>query len=229
MEENILGFIYYLQNPITKEIFYIGCTRASLPNRLRTHYQHLREFKRGLRKSNRRYEYLKSIEPHKATIHLLEIVTGTLRDLEKKEIEYISFFRSQNPNLTNMTDGGIGKNTSKYYTEEEMEEFSKKLSKSLKFKKKPEGFSENLSNIRKGLGNPAAKELKDWIIAEKEGAYHLFKYGFQVNDFMSNKNAYGNVYKFLDSSKRPYGYSWKTFSKLSKEIQDIVQTNGESF
>ena len=46
---------------------------------------------------------------------------------------------------------------------------------------------------------------------------------------MSNKNAYGNVYKFLDSNSRPYGYSWKTFSKLSKEIQDIVQTNGESF
>ena len=70
--DTITGFIYYLQNPITGEIFYVGSTECSLKNRLRTHYQHLREYERGLRKHNKRYEYLLNLRPNKATIHLLE-------------------------------------------------------------------------------------------------------------------------------------------------------------
>ena len=49
MENKVpVGFIYYLQNPVTGEIFYVGATETSLKNRLRTHYQHLSEALKGI-------------------------------------------------------------------------------------------------------------------------------------------------------------------------------------
>jgi len=224
-----LGFIYYLQNPITGEIFYVGSTTSSLNNRLRTHYQHLREFERGLRKSNKRYEYLLILRPEKATIHLLEIVTSS--SLEEREVYYIQFFRKLNPNLTNMTDGGKGKHTSKYYTEKQLEEQSAKISKSNKGRKKPKGFAENLSESRRGLNNPAVKGLSNWIVCFKyEQPIRLFKYGFEVNNFINSKHAYGNVYSVLKDKKNynPYGYHWQYYNECEKNIQDIVQSNYES-
>ncbi len=220
----ITGFIYYLQNPITDEIFYVGSTECSLKNRLRTHYQHLREFERNLRKTNRRYEYLLKLRPTKATIHLLELVF-TKEDLEKKEIFYIEQFRKINKNLTNMTDGGKGNCTSKYYTEKELEEYSLKISKSNKGKPKPKGFSENLSKLRKGLNNPATKEMIDWIVAFKDDKpIKLFKYGFEINTFTNNKYAHGTVKEYIKrKGKTSLGYQWKYFSNCNKEIQDIVQ------
>lgn len=217
-----LGFIYYLQNPITSEIFYVGATEISLKNRLRTHYQHLSEAIKGQRKMNKRYEYLINLKEIKATIHLLEIVTEG--NLEDREMFYIKHFRKINPNLTNMTNGGPGKCTSLYYTEEEKIKFGHKISKSLKGKKKPEGFAENLSKQRKGLGNPATKEISiGWIVADKK---YLFKYGFEINEFISSKNAYGNIFNYFKNNRKgsPYGYQWELFSNLDVEIQDIVQS-----
>ena len=227
--DTITGFIYYLQNPITGEIFYVGSTECSLKNRLRTHYQHLREYERGLRKHNRRYEYLLNLRPNKATIHLLELVTkkGTL---DEREIFHIKHFRKVNPNLTNMTDGGRGQNTSKYYTEEQLELYSKKISIANKGKKKPLGFAENLSATRKGLDNPAAKELDNWIVyGDNKKALGLFKYGFEINTFLNNKNAYGNVCAYLKrKGNLCYNYKWKYFSECNKRIQDIVQSSYEN-
>lgn len=128
MENKIpLGFVYYLQNPITSEIFYVGATEVSLKNRLRGHYQHLSESLNGKRKMNKRMQYLLDLKPLKATIHLLEIITEG--NLEEREIFYIKHFRDINPNLTNMTNGGPGKCTSLYYTEEEKIKFGHKISK----------------------------------------------------------------------------------------------------
>ena len=70
---------------------------------------------------NKRYEYLLNLKEIKATIHLLEIVTEG--NLEEREMFYIEHFRNINPNLTNMTNGGPGKCTSLYYTEEEKIKF----------------------------------------------------------------------------------------------------------
>ena len=219
----ITGFIYYLQNPTTDEIFYVGSTECSLKNRLRTHYQHLREFERNLRKTNRRYEYLLKLRPLKATIHLLELVF-TKEELEKREIFYIKHFRKINSNLTNMTDGGKGKCTSKYYTEKELEIYSLKISKSNKGRPKPKGFAENLSQSRKGLNNPAAKQMLDWIIAFKdEKPIKLLKYGFKINEFIDNKYDFGAVKDSIKRNGTSHNYKWEYFSKCSKEIQDIVQ------
>lgn len=224
------GFIYYLENPITKEKFYVGFTTQPLKRRLWQHYQHLKEHKRGERKTNRRFEYLIRLEPHKATIHLIEEIEGTLEEIELAEKKYIHALRYFNPGLTNMTDGGRGNDTNKYYTEKEFKEYSEKLSKTLKGKKKPKGFAENLSIQRRGLGNPSAKELEDWFVREKNGKYYLFKYGFEINYFLNNnKHAYNNVKRQIDNPNcKPYGYSWTYFSKLPKEIQDIVQSDYES-
>lgn len=226
---NKLGFIYYLQNPVTAEIFYVGSTQCSLLNRLRTHYQHLRECERGIRKTNRRYEYLKALKPDKAAIYLLEIVID-ISQLEERERFYIKQFREINPNLTNMTDGGAGQYTSKYYTEQELEELSKKISTANRGKSKPEGFAENLSKQRKGLGNPAAKPIKNnGIIGTNDRInFKWFKYGFEVNDFFERKDAYGNIYKFVGTKNKPYGYEFKYFNEASKRVQDIVQSQRES-
>lgn len=226
MENIPLGFVYYLQNPNTGEIFYVGATQISLKNRLRTHYQHLLEMKKGQRKSNNRYEYLLNLQPVKATIHLLEVVTDG--DLFERERFYISKFREINPNLTNMTNGGQGQYTTEYYSEEQKIEYGQKISSALKGKKKPEGFSEHLSKIRKGLGNPAAKEIPiGWIVANEN---ILFKYGFEINEYISNKYAYGNIFNYFKNKRtgKPYGHKWELFSKLSKEIQDIVQFSYEN-
>ena len=227
MENKIpLGFIYYLQNPNTGEIFYVGATESSLKNRLRTHYQHLTEMKKGIRKTNNRYKYLLNLEPIKATIHLLEIVTeGNLFDREKF---YIQKFRDLNPNLTNMTIGGKGQFTSAFYTESQKSLIGQKISQKNRNKKKPKGFSEHLSNIRKGINNPAAKEISiGWIVADEK---YLFKYGFEINNFIGKKDAYGNVYKQFKYGRigKPYNHKWELFSRLNKEIQDIVQSSYEN-
>lgn len=223
-----LGFIYYLQNPLTGEIFYVGSTTTSLVSRLRTHYQHLREYERGLRYENKRYVYLKNLRPVKATIHLIEIVTNA--DLDEREIFHIKNFRRSYPNLTNMTDGGRGKHTSKYYTEEQKKIYGEKISKSLKGRPKPDGFAEHLSNTRKGLGNPATKELKKWIVAldNLRKPLKLFKYGFEVNIWTNRPFAYGNVYKKVGSNRLSYGNYWEYYDNLPKELQDIVRSDYES-
>lgn len=226
MENIPLGFVYYLQNPTTGEIFYVGATEISLKNRLRGHYQHLSEAMKGLRKMGNRYLYLIDLHPVKATIHLLEVVTSG--NLFEREKFYVDKFRHINPNLTNMTDGGRGECTSKYYTEEQRTVLGQKISDALKGKKKPEGFAQHLSDIRKGLNNPATKEISiGWIVADKT---YLFKYGFELNDFVGKKHTYGNIYKHFKLNRigKPYGYQWELFSNLDKEIQDIVQSSYEN-
>ena len=234
MESHFLGFIYFLQNPNTGEIFYVGATQCSLNNRLRTHYQHLREFERGLRKENSRYRYLQNLRPDKAKIVLLETVYSKEK-LDEREIFYISHFRELNPNLTNMTNGGSGGYTAEFYEEGETIIFRNKISMVNKGRPKPEGFAENMSKARMGINNPAAKLIKNGgIIATKDKIDFIwFKYGFEVNEFFSNKYAYGNANTRLNNIKstlvpRVYGYEIKYFNEASKRVQDIVQSQRES-
>jgi len=224
------GFIYYLQNPITAEIFYIGCTQISIRNRLRTHYQHLREVERGLRKTNRRYEYLINLRPYKAHIELLEIVNGDLSELQDRESHYISVFRKLH-NLTNMTEGGSGGSTYKYLSPEEFKEMQAKLSHANTGKSKPEGFGKNLSKARTGINNTMAGKSKvGWFICfNHDIPIRLFKFGFEVNEFLGTKHAYGNIARAILANKgNPYTYEWKKYKECSKEVQDIVRIKYES-
>jgi hypothetical protein len=220
-----LGFIYGLQHPVTGEIFYVGATQVSLKNRLRTHYQHLKEYQRGKRTINNRYVYLELLLPKKAEICLLELVINN--DLDKREVHYIKKYRKSNPKLTNMTDGGKGMCTSKYYTEQQKTQYGIKISTANKDKSKPIGFKEHLSKIRKGVSNPAARKLPHGGIVCFSGntPIKLFTYGFEINDFMGTKNAYSNTLRVMNSPiHTAYKYTWKRLLECSKEIQDIVHT-----
>lgn len=220
-----LGFIYALQNPHNGEIFYIGSTEQSLKMRLKSHYAHLSEYKSGKRKSNKRYEYLINLLPAKAAIILLKIVQND--DLDEWEKKFIKEMRQFYPNLTNMTDGGRGNHTSKYFTERQLEEYSSKISKSLKGKPKPIGFSENLSKKRKGLNNPGCRPIPNGgIVCLHPDKPKLFMHWFQVNEFCNSKHAGSNVRKYR--SKTPYGYNWMYFNDCSEGIQDIVRSDYES-
>ena len=227
MDNNIqLGFIYGMQNPNTGEIFYIGATRKSLSQRLNSHYQHLNEVKKGIRNTNKRFEYLKSLNK-KPNMLLLELCTNN--ELFQREKIWIENFKNINPNLTNEA---LYFDPCFYKTKEEKKLISKKLSNKLKGKPKPAGFSDNLSKMRRGHGNPAAKEMKHWIVADSK---FLFKFGFEINEFCNSKYAYGNIYRGLVSKKsktkntvNSYGHTFILFSNLNKEIQDIVQSGYES-
>lgn len=222
----MLGFIYYLQNPITLEIFYVGCTETSLKERLRTHYRHLSESERGLRKTNKRFEYLKKIHPYKPTIVLLEIVTSG--SLDEREMHYIKEFRKINPELVNMTDGGRGNNTFKYQNDFQKLVISGKISHAGKGKSKPVGFAENLSKSRTGIGNTRAGISKyGWLACYNHDIpIRMFKYGFEVNHFISSRSAFGNVCRLFrtGSIDTPYGYKWVKFSDCSKEDQLFLET-----
>lgn len=205
------GFIYYLQNPITSEIFYVGATTTSLKKRWQKHYTDLNDYKLGKRKGNRRFDYLEKLLPLKARINILEIVSKD--KMCNRESFYIKLFRKINPNLTNMTDGGRGNDTCKYKTEEEKNKIAKKISKSLKGIKKPKGFAENLSKKRTGKNNPMASKLVDPIVADEK---YIFYYAFEINDFIGSKHAASNVKRQMKiKGRRPYKYKWNYLSELN--------------
>lgn len=192
----------------------MGATRVSLMNRLRTHYIHLSEYKRGLRKSNRRYDYLITLLPLKAEIHLIEIVEN-IKLLDSTEKIYIDLFRSWGFNLTNQTIGGRGGNTFTGMSSVRKAQYRLLLQAKLKGVKKPKGFAEHLSQMRKGLGNPAAGKSKYTPVGcyQNEKLIKIFHYPFEVNAFIGNENAWGNIVKVLSGKVkyRPYNYDWKQY------------------
>lgn len=185
---------------------------------------------RGDRKTNRRYEYLISLLPEKATIGLLEEVNQD--NFQEKEKYYINMFRTINPNLTNMTDGGIGQNTFKYQLLDEQKIIGEKIRSANANRPKPLAFSLNLSENRTGAKNTMAGRSKiGWIVCFKDNIpIRMFKYGFEINQFTGSKSGYGNVAKLFTkgATHKPYKHDWKKFSECSKEVQDIVESNYES-
>ena len=218
LKKQTKGIIYYLQNPITSEVFYIGATATSLEKRLKKHYTDLNSCKRGERKNNKRFEYLEKLLPNKAEINVLEIVSEN--KMYKRESFYIKLFRQINPELCNMTDGGRGNDTIKYKTEKEKKKISKKISESLKGRKKPKGFSENLSKKRKGKNNPMASKFTDPIVANEK---YIFYYSFEINGFIGSKHAAPNILKQMGiEGRRPYKYKWNYLSDLDNK-RDLIR------
>ena len=224
MENNKLGQIYCLKNPITNEIFYIGATTKSLQERLNKHYWDINALNRGERENNKRFEYRNNLLPVKAIIELIEEVSINL--LDEKEKYYIEYYKNINPNLTNTATGGKGGDIYSNHLESRKQEISAKISKANKGKKKPEGFATNLSITRMGKDNPNCKELEDWVVGSQ---LYLFKYKYEINNFIGSKDAYGNIKKLIGKTNRKaYGRSWLLFSSLSTELQDIVRNLYES-
>lgn len=220
--------VYGLVSPIDGQIVYVGITTHNIQHRLKQHYWHLNEVNRGKRKTNKRFEYLKSILPLKVNITLLtSFDTDNKFSLSPKYYEnfYIKKYRALNPNLLNETDGGIGENTHKYKNENDIKDIGNKISNKLKGKAKPKSFAENLSKIRKGSNNPNVKMLEHPIYIVDCNTHKRLKgsfiYGYQINDFLGIKNAWSNIKKAINhinmrnGSKYRYqvcyGYYWLTW------------------
>ena len=213
-----LGFIYVLQNPITGEFFYVGATERSLKSRLHNHYSHFKEYESGKRKKNKRFEYLSKLLPVKCNIILLEVIKkASLCEAEKK---WIKHFRDINPNLTNMTDGGKGGQTWKYYTDEEKTKSKKLISKKIKGSHNTAIHNKRISESRIGYLHHNKIKLEDHIIAlnENKEVVKSFDYIFEISGFLNNKHAGSNVKRILNDNKLHYKYYWITKSR----IQDIV-------
>lgn len=206
--------IYALVHPSTKEVLYVGQTRTSIERRLNEHYWKLNEAKRGKRTMTKLFKFLDNYLPLKVQIKLLKVIDTDkpFNNADFMEKYYIEYYRKINPNLLNEANGGIGGYTAINKSDNEKFEISKKISKANKGHKKPKGFAEHLSAIRKGKNNPMARKLD-----KKIGAYKGFKliktfeYGFEINEFTGSKDAYSNVLKVLQGKViyNPYGYFWR--------------------
>lgn len=209
MNVNIYGIVH----PITKEIVYIGQTSDNLEHYLKSKYWKLNEVKKGGRNWTKLFHFLNDLLPLKVEIILLRICDTNKPFDNPNALEefYIKKYKQINSNLLNETDGGIGGNTYKYKTKEEIKIIGQKVSLKLKGKKKPEGFGKHLSEIRKGKNNPMAKRLNPKIVAYDNNFKVIakFDYGFEINEFIGNNFAYSNVLKALKYGNcNPYGYIW---------------------
>lgn len=79
----------------------------------------------------------------------------------------------------------------------------KKISKKLKGKKKPIGFADHLSFIRKGANNPMAIKRNIGIYYKNELVCKC-NYAFEINEFF-NKQIWSNIYKYIKCNC-PYNY-----------------------
>lgn len=201
MKVNIYGII----NPITKEIVYIGQTPSNLDYYIKTKYWKLNEVKRGKRNWNKLFHFLNNLLPIKAEITLLKIcdTEKPFNDPDGFEKIYIKKYKELNPNLLNETDGGIEGNTHKYKSIDEKIAIGKKISKKLKGKKKPIGFADHLSFIRKGANNPMAIKRNIGIYYKNELVCKC-NYAFEINEFF-NKQIWSNIYKYIKCNC-PYNY-----------------------
>jgi len=226
--------IYGLISPIDGQVVYVGRTTKSIEYRLKQHYWHLNEALNGERRMNKRFVYLKNLLPLKVGIKLLFSfdTNNSIINADAYERIYIRKYRKLNPNLLNETDGGTGNNTHIYKTKDEIKEIGNKISKAIKGKRKPKGFSEHLSEIRKGINNPGCKKFKEPIYAynvkTNEVIDKVFNYGFEINDFIGTNNAWTNAKRCIDNKNyspcrkfnyyTAYGYAWVTKKILNKII-----------
>jgi hypothetical protein len=191
--------VYGLVDPITNEVFYVGCTSTSLEDRLRHHYDNLREaMNTDRRKVNKRLKYLSELLPNIASCILLEtVIEDKWEDTEKL---YIKKYRELNVNLTNVAIGGKGGDTYTYLSDEDKLKRSMLSSKALKGRKKPKGFAENLSKARIGVSNPAARKSKYGNIVKINNDNtidKIYNHGFEIDaDF--GKHYFGNLQKALN-------------------------------
>lgn len=219
--------VYCLKNPTTNEVFYVGATIKSLKYRLDQHYWHLYEAEETDRRIlNKRFSYLRSLYPLKANIELLE--ECDINIMHEREMYYIAKYRESNPNLTNITNGGIGGDVFTNNTVERKKEIGEKISKQLKGKSKPKNFAENMSIARTGAGNPRAgvsKYGRIVLLSSDNTIKHIFNAGYEINSYFGKKDSYGNLIKKLvkNSGKCKYGKEIVAFENvIIDNTKDIV-------
>jgi hypothetical protein len=221
--------IYTLSNPLTNEIFYIGCTKLELKDRLSAHYRRVTAANKGSVNWNKRLSYLHNLLPTKAIITEIDCCSEIISNLLEKH--YIKIY-SQKHSLTNQTIGGKGGDTYSMLTEESKKITSHLISKKIKGVAKPTGFSENLSKQRKGYGNPQAGKTKHPpIILENENQILIFKNALEANLFFNNRHTWSTLtttakHNTLHDVKWKFSktYSVSFIAYCNANVKDIVQS-----
>lgn len=206
--------IYALVHPSTQEVIYVGQTKTSIEKRLDAHYWKLNEAKRGKRTMTKLFKFLDSYLPLRVQIKLLKVVDTNKPFSNADFIEryYIEYYRKINPNLLNEADGGIGGYTTINKSDDEKSIIGYKISNALKGRKKPKGFAEHLSNMRKGKNNPMAKPFINKVGAYLNGELiKTFSYAYEIDEFVEKRGSWSNIKKVLSGKLkyRPYGFDWK--------------------
>lgn len=209
----MLYSIYILRHPDTKDVVYIGQTKdLNLTHYLNSKYWKLNEVDRGGRNSTPLFDLMRELLPKKLIIEEIKRVDTSipLNTPDFYEWYYIKEYSKQYK-LLNKTDGGIGGNTYKYKTKDEINNIGNKISSKLKGRKVSEEQKQYLREIRKGKNNPMAKPFNRKVVCYKNGVLiRTFDYSYEINDFLETKNAYSNVKKILDGKHNctAYGYAW---------------------
>ena len=221
--------IYVLSHPITNEVFYVGATTKTLKERLKGHYSKVYEAKKGDINWNKRLKYLNDLLPLKANI--TQIGTCDLDESDEAEKYAIEQY-SKVCELTNQTKGGKGNNTYNMLSDEQKIITKIKIQNKLKGKPKPEGFSENLSEKRKGYDNPmGGKTKKESIVLCSNIRIIIFKNAIECNNYFEDKYAWCNIHKYIkynkeNNVKRVYKkvFEVNNLSEVKPDIKDIVES-----
>ncbi len=156
--------IYYLLDPETNQVRYIGKTISTLRDRL---YSHISNTKIKTHKS----DWIKSLK-NRGLRPLIELIDEVSDDKwADEERFYISYLRFVGCDLVNMSEGGEPDNTGKRFSEETR----MKMSKSQIGKKHLQASRDSMSKSKMGEGSYSAKLT--WAdVAEIRGKYLPHKY-----------------------------------------------------
>lgn len=210
----MLYSIYILRHPDTKDVVYVGQTKdLNLTHYLNSKYWKLNEVNKGGRNNTPLFDLMKELLPKRLIIEEIRKVDDSkpFDNPDFLEWYYIKEYSKQYK-LLNRTNGGIGGNTYKYKTKEEISAIGKKISIKLKGKNKSENFKQHLSETRIGNNNPNAKKLsKKVAVYSNDELIDIFEYGYQIDNFIGYKGAYSNIKKYMDCnvSCTKMGYTWK--------------------
>jgi len=225
--------IYSLVDPITKEVMYIGRTKARLSARMSSHYYCSRHF------SNPRDIWISNLK----TIGLKPIIS-VIEDVDEsiwreREKYWITFYRNINPNLTNLAEGGEGPTGVKREEEfvKSMSELKSKpvyqLDSSFKFiKEYPscktaiiETKIPHIGNSARSKGRKSAggyvwvykDEYEDFIIREKRKIFH--KDLSYLNKRIGKFDKSNHLIESWDSVKQASektGYHYQSIAKAAR-------------
>jgi len=203
-----MAYIYTLEDPISKEIKYVGVTKRSLKKRW---YDHCSNY--YLKKVNHKTAtWIKSLKAKnlKPLINLLAIVDDDNR--YEEEVFYIQLLKSWGFNLKNHTEGGSGGISIKRKFFKHTEETKKRISIA-NSKPHSEEWIKNAADshckkiIKLNLNNEIIKEYKSATEAAKE-----------LGDISKKKNISSALRGLRNSA---YGYKWKFKENIESKDKEL--------
>lgn len=203
-----MAYIYTLDDPVTKEIKYVGVTKRSLKKRF---YDHCSNY--YLKNTNHKTAtWIKSLKAKnlKPLMNLLAIVDDENR--YEEEIFYINLIKSWGFNLKNHSKGGCGGISIKRNPFKHTEETKKRISIANK-RPHSEEWIKNVADsncksiIKLDLNNNFIKEYKSTTEAAQE-----------LGDISKKKNI-SSVLRGLRHSA--YGYKWKFKKNIESKDKEL--------